>query len=139
MNIGETAARAGLPPKTIRYYEEIGLVKPMRDNNGYRAFREADLHKLTFLARARALGFTIDGCRALLALYEDDARASADVKTIANKHLEEIEKKIVDLKSMHATLTHLVKECAGDHRPDCPILNGLSSVAEPVDTAKSEP
>ncbi len=127
LNIGEVSKRTGLRAKTIRYYEEIGLVKPLRDTNDYRVFRETDLHKLIFLSRARALGFTIDGCRNLLALYEDETRASAEVKEITNKHLEEIEAKIIDLQAMHETLTHLSKECAGDHRPDCPILNGLSA------------
>ena len=126
LNIGDVAKQTGLRAKTIRYYEDIGLVKPLRDTNDYRVFRESDLHKLTFLSRARALGFTIDECRALLALYEDESRASADVKEIARKHLEEIEAKVKDLQAMHATLTHLVAECAGDNRPDCPILQGLS-------------
>ena len=126
MNIGDVAARSGLPAKTIRYYEDIGLVKPLRDSNGYRAFREKELHKLAFLGRARALGFSIEDCRALLALYEDDTRASADVKRIANEHLKRIEAKIADLNSMRDTLTHLIEECAGDHRPDCPILADLS-------------
>ena len=71
MNIGDVAKKAGLPPKTIRYYEDIGLIKPLRDTNGYRAFRESDVHKLGFLGRARALGFTIEDCRVLLSLYED--------------------------------------------------------------------
>ncbi len=127
MNIGETAVLSGLPPKTIRYYEDIGLIKPLRGNNGYRDFRESDLHKLTFLGRARKLGFTIEVCRTLLALYENETRASADVKNVAKKHLEKIEAKIVDLKAMRKTLTLLVSECAGDHRPDCPILEGLSA------------
>ena len=126
LNIGDVSKRTGLRAKTIRYYEDIGLVKPLRDTNDYRVFREIDLHKLTFLSRARALGFTIDDCRNLLALYEDETRASADVKEIASKHLKEIEAKINDLQAMHATLSHLSKECAGDHRPDCPILEGLS-------------
>lgn len=126
LNIGEVAKQTGLRAKTIRYYEDIGLVKPLRDTNDYRVFRESDLHKLTFLSRARSLGFTIDDCRALLALYEDEHRASADVKAIAHKHLDEIEAKITDLRAMQATLTHLARECAGDHRPDCPILEGLS-------------
>ncbi len=126
LNIGDVSKRTGLRAKTIRYYEDIGLVKPLRDTNDYRVFREIDLHKLTFLSRARALGFTIDDCRNLLALYEDETRASADVKQITSKHLKEIEAKINDLQAMHATLSHLSKECAGDHRPDCPILEGLS-------------
>ena len=126
LNIGDVTKHTGLRAKTIRYYEDIGLVRPLRDTNNYRIYRETDLHKLTFLGRARGLGFTIDNCRTLLALYEDTARASGDVKGIADQHLQEIEAKIVDLQAMHATLTHLSKECAGDHRPDCPILEGLS-------------
>ncbi len=125
MNIGEIATRSGLPAKTIRYYEEIGLIKPLRDTNGYRAFRQQDLHKLTFLGRARALGFSIEDCRNLLALYEDQNRSSADVKSIARDHLTKIEQKIADLVDMQSTLTHLIGACAGDNRPDCPILNSL--------------
>ncbi len=125
MNIGDVSARSGLPAKTIRYYEDIGLISPLRDTNGYRAFREKELHKLAFLGRARSLGFTIEDCRALLALYDDESRASADVKRIANEHLEQIETKIAGLEAMRDTLSHLIDECAGDHRPDCPILKDL--------------
>jgi MerR family copper efflux transcriptional regulator len=125
MNIGEIATRSGLPAKTIRYYEEIGLIKPLRDTNGYRAFRQQDLHKLTFLGRARALGFSIEDCRNLLALYEDQNRSSSDVKSIARDHLTKIEQKIADLVDMQSTLTHLIGACAGDNRPDCPILSSL--------------
>ena len=129
MNIGEVSTRADLPAKTIRYYEEIGLVKPLRDTNGYRAFRESDVHKLVFLGRARALGFTIEDCRALTALWEDKARASADVRSIASDHLIQIENKIADLRAMHETLSHLVSSCAGDDRPDCPILQSLEKAS----------
>ncbi len=126
MNIGDVAARSGLPAKTIRYYEDIGLVTPLRDANGYRRFRERDLHKLAFLGRARALGFSIEDCRNLLHLYEDAGRASAEVKEIAEGHLRQIERKIADLNEMRQTLAHLVDACAGDQRPDCPILESLS-------------
>lgn len=129
MNIGQAAAQTGLPAKTIRYYEEIALITPHRAHNGYRSFCDTDLHKLTFLARARALGFSIEDCRMLLALYEDEGRASADVKQVAQDHLSQIDAKIADLKAMRDTLAHLVNACAGDHRPDCPILNGLSALA----------
>jgi MerR family copper efflux transcriptional regulator len=125
MNIGQAAERAGLPAKTIRYYEDIALIKPQRDANGYRAFRESDIHKLTFLGRARALGFTIEDCRNLLALWEDTDRASGDVRAIAKDHLAQIETKIRDLQNMQRTLSDLVRDCAGDDRPDCPILTQL--------------
>jgi len=126
MNIGEVSDRSGLPSKTIRYYEDIGLVRPQRSGNGYRAFRETDLHKLAFLGRARALGFSIDDCRTLLDLYEDESRESAQVKAVAEEHLAEIDNKIAQLRSMRETLSHLVDACHGDHRPDCPILSDLS-------------
>ncbi|WP_305970175.1 MULTISPECIES: Cu(I)-responsive transcriptional regulator [unclassified Mameliella] len=126
MNIGEVAERAGLPAKTIRYYEDIGLVKPPRDANGYRAFRDSDLHKLAFLARARALGFSIEDCRVLVGLYQDDHRASADVKRVAEEHLTRIDEKIAQLQGMRDTLATLVDACHGDDRPDCPILKDLA-------------
>ena len=129
MNIGEVAERSGLPPKTIRYYEDIGLVRPQRSGNGYRAFRESDLHKLAFLGRARALGFSIEDCRTLLGLYEDESRESAQVKTVAEEHLNAIDEKIAQLQSMRETLSHLVRSCRGDHRPDCPILSDLAGRA----------
>ncbi len=127
MNIGVIAGRTGLPAKTIRYYEDIGLIRPKRDPNGYRSFQETDYHKLAFLGRARTLGFTIEDCRTLLALYEDESRASADVKKVAIHHLEKIEQKLVQLQEMRAILDRLVSDCAGDDRPDCPILRGLAT------------
>jgi len=126
MNIKDVAERSGLPAKTIRYYEEIGLIRPLRGANGYRAFRDSDLHKLAFIGRARSLGFSIEECRTLLALYEDKSRASADVKALAEQHLDQIEAKIAELRQMQATLRTLVAGCAGDARPDCPILAGLA-------------
>ncbi|WP_299640659.1 Cu(I)-responsive transcriptional regulator [uncultured Ruegeria sp.] len=125
MNIGDVSARTGLPAKTIRYYEDINLIKPLRDDNGYRRFREQDVHKLNFLGYARALGFTIEDCRTLLALYEDETRASADVKQVARDHLAQVEAKIADLNAMRETLSHLIDACARDDRPDCPILQDL--------------
>ncbi len=130
MNIGDVAKLSGLPAKTIRYYEDIGLVRPLRGSNGYRTFRESDAHKLAFLGRARALGFSIEGCRSLLKLYEDTDRASAEVKRIAEEHLERIDQKISELTEMRATLAHLVDACNGDHRPDCPILTDLATAQQ---------
>ena len=126
MQIGDVSKQSGLPVKTIRYYEDIGLICPFRGPNGYRDFSESDVHKLAFLARARSLGFTIEDCRALLALYEDRHRASADVKRVAEEHLARIERKLAALEGMRAVLAHLVERCQGDERPECPILDDLA-------------
>lgn len=126
MNISEVGKRAGLPPKTIRFYEDIGLIAPRREANGYRVFSEKDLHRLAFLRRARALGFTVQECRQLLDLYNNDTRASADVKAIARQHLQRIDTQLHDLQQMRATLADLIAACAGDNRPDCPILRDLA-------------
>ena len=126
MNISEASKHAGLPAKTVRYYEDIGLVVPARAENGYRDYSVTDAHKLAFLARARGLGFGIEQCRVLLGLYQDTERESADVRRVAVAHLAEIEAKIQSLKEMQATLQDLVHACAGDTRPDCPILKSLA-------------
>jgi len=129
MNISDAATECGLPAKTIRYYEDIGLVSPGRLANGYRDYDEKDLHKLRFLQRARGLGFSVEDCRVLLSLYEDRNRASSDVKEIAKTHLAEIERKIAELQSLRDTLSDLVQSCHGDDRPNCPIINDLARKA----------
>ncbi|MEX0339420.1 MAG: Cu(I)-responsive transcriptional regulator [Arenibacterium sp.] len=126
MNISDVAKRSGLPAKTIRYYEDLGLIAPARGANGYRDFSEQDLHRLAFLGRARALGFSLEDCRGLLALYSDRDRASAEVKAIALSHLKQIDRKLEEMNEMRSTLSDLVHKCAGDDRPDCPILADLA-------------
>ena len=126
MNIGTAAERAGLPAKTIRYYEDIGLLRPERRDNGYRDYSAADVHRLRFLQRARSLGFSVDECRQLLSLYSDRERESAEVKAIAEAKLAEIECKIAELTGLRDVLSHLVTHCHGDERPDCPIIDGLA-------------
>lgn len=127
MNIGEVATKSGLPAKTIRYYEDIGLVEASaRRENGYRDYDEQDLNLLKFVQRARSLGFTVEECRELLDLYRDRSRASADVKALAIRRIGDIERKIAELQGMQATLEHLIDKCHGDDRPDCPIIDDLS-------------
>lgn len=126
MNIGEAARKAGLSPKTIRYYEDIGLLAPQRRLNGYRDYGEDELHRLRFLHRARGLGFSIEDCRALLSLYDDKSRASADVKRLALDRIADVERKISELESLRVTLRHLAESCHGDDRPECPILDDLA-------------
>ena len=130
MNIGQASERSGLPSKTIRYYEEIGLISPQRAANGYRDYDLADIHRLRFLHRARRLGFSIEECRQLLSLYGDRDRASADVKAIAQARLAEIDTRIVQMLSLKEALLHLIRHCHGDQRPHCPILDDLSCRCE---------
>lgn len=126
MNISAASKAAGLPVKTVRYYADIGLVQsPSRTNAGYRTYDEASVRKLVFIRRSREFGFTIEECRELLGLYQDQDRSSAEVKRLASKRLEEIEEKQRELQSLHDELAHLVKTCRGDHRPDCPIIDYL--------------
>ncbi len=122
MNIGEAGKHSGLPARTIRHYEEIGLVRPRRQANSYRNFSEQDIHKLRFLQRARSLGFSVGDCRSLLSLYDDKSHASADMKAIALRHLNRIDGKIGELQSLRNALSTLAKARHGDHRRDCPIL-----------------
>ena len=131
MNIGRAAVRSGLPAKTIRYYEEIGLIHPEREDNGYRDYSEDDVHRLSFLRRARNLGFSVEDCRQLMALYRDRARASHDVRAIALAHVAAIEAKIAELESMRRTLDRLIHACHGDDRPDCPILDDIAGERAP--------
>jgi len=126
MNIKDAETATGLPAKTIRYYEDIGLVKPLRAANGYRAFRPRDIEVLQFLANARSLGFSMRDCRALLDLRANPSRASADVKRIAQGHLAEIDHKIARLETLRSQLAYLVGACAGDGSPDCAILDGIA-------------
>ena len=127
MNIGRAAEQSRLPPKTIRYYEDIGLLRPARRDNGFRDYADRDVHELRFIARARGLGFSVEECRHLLELYRDKSRASAEVRQAAAEHINVIQTKIEALRSMERTLTRLVNQCAGNDRPDCPILDGLAA------------
>ncbi|MFN3685884.1 Cu(I)-responsive transcriptional regulator [Salinarimonas sp.] len=127
MNIGEASAASGVSAKMIRYYEEIGLIRaPARTASGYRTYTEADVHVLRFVRRARDLGFSVEGIGDLLALWQDRSRQSADVKRVALDHVAALETKIAELRAMADTLRDLAECCAGDSRPDCPILADLA-------------
>lgn len=128
MNIGEAARRSGVPAKTIRYYESVGLIPAAgRTASGYRAYTANEVETLRFIQRARSLGFSVDDVGGLLELWRDRSRASADVKAIALKHVTDIERKIAELDSIRRTLLDLTTRCCGDDHPECPILDGLAS------------
>ncbi|MFK5998925.1 MAG: Cu(I)-responsive transcriptional regulator [Rhodobacterales bacterium] len=126
MNIGEIARRSDLPTKTVRYYADVGLVKPSgRTEAGYRVYDDKTLRKLIFVRRSRAMGFSVAECRKLLNLYEDHSRASSEVRSIAKQHLVKIDAKLSELQNLQKELSMLVDCCHGDDRPDCPILDAL--------------
>ncbi|MDX3924176.1 MAG: Cu(I)-responsive transcriptional regulator [Shinella sp.] len=128
MNIGEAARASGVSAKMIRHYEAIGLIEEAgRTGAGYRTYGSRDLNTLSFIRRSRDLGFSITQIRDLLALWQDRARASAEVKRIAEQHIDELQAKMRQLQEMVMTLEHLSAHCHGDARPDCPILERLAS------------
>jgi MerR family copper efflux transcriptional regulator len=128
MNIGQAARQSGLSAKMIRYYESIGLLKPAhRSDSGYRLYQADDLHTLAFIKRSRDLGFSLEEVARLLTLWQDRHRASADVKALAHQHIEDLNRRIEELSGLRDTLQHLVSNCQGDDRPDCPILKDLAS------------
>lgn len=128
MNIGDASKATGISVKMLRYYEEIGLVRPaLRAYSGYRVYSEQNIATLRFVRRARELGFQVKQIASLLDLWQNGSRASADVKSLALAHVRELEERRRQLDEMIATLEHLAHHCHGDDRPDCPILQGLSA------------
>lgn len=140
MNIGQAAKACGVSAKMIRYYESVGLIPAAsRTDSGYRAYTESDIHMLRFIRRARDLGFAVAEIHDLLGLWRDRSRKSADVKRVAQQHIDDLHRRIEDLRQMADTLQALTACCAGDDRPDCPILAGLEKPENmQVDSAKKQ-
>jgi len=139
-NIGQAAQLSGVSAKMIRHYESIGLIPPpSRTFAGYRLYNEADVHRLSFIRRARGLGFSIRQIEALLGLWDDRTRASVEVKRLAQAHVDELAAKIDEMQAMQRTLQHLAQRCHGDDRPECPILDNLASTTPAADDARAAP
>lgn len=131
MNISHTAKAAGLNPKTIRYYESVGLTPlPRRKDNGYRDYDGNDVERLIFLRQARNVGFTIEQCRALLGLYENPQRQSAQVYELVKTKVQEVDRKIQELQSMRSVLDQLTKDCPNDGQPECTIIDSMAGYAD---------
>jgi Cu(I)-responsive transcriptional regulator len=143
MNIGEASNASGVSAKMIRYYEEIGLIRPMgRTGNNYRVYGEEEVHVLRFIKRARNLGFSLEETETLLKLWQDKSRESSAVKDVATAHIGDLERRIAEMQGMVKTLKHLAHCCGGDNRPNCPILDdlagdGSASGDKPVAPAKN--
>ena len=136
MNIGEASKASKVSAKMIRYYEQIGLIPPAdRTDSGYRVYTRDDVYRLHFIRRARDLGFAVAEITNLLGLWNDKSRQSADVKRLAQEHIAELDRRIASMLEMADTLKALIRCCAGDERPDCPILHTL----EQPDTSDDEP
>jgi MerR family transcriptional regulator, copper efflux regulator len=137
MNIGEAAAAAGLSAKMVRHYESVGLLaKAARTPSNYRVYGTNEIHTLRFIRRARVLGFSMDQIRELLGLWQNKSRSSSSVKKIAAGHIDDLRRRIAEMKAMADALEHLARHCHGDHRPECPILEDLGAPAAPASPAR---
>lgn len=126
-NIGQAAKASGLSAKMIRHYEDIGLIgKALRSESGYRRYSASEVHTLRFIKQARTLGFSIKQIEALLGLWQNQSRSSRQVKALALEHIAELDRKIAEMQAMKAALARLVRDCHGDARPECPILDELA-------------
>ena len=127
MNIGQAARASGISAKMIRYYEDNGLIGPVaRTESGYRVYGPRDIHTLGFIKRSRDMGFSVERIGELLQLWRDRTRHSADVKRMALEHVAVLQQRIAELQDMVQTVQALADCCAGDERPDCPILRGMA-------------
>lgn len=132
MNIGQAARASGVSAKMIRYYEQIGLIRPAERTDGnYRSFSERDVNDLRFIKRGRSLGFSVEEITNLLSLWRDHTRPSREVKAIADAHVSDLRARIAEMQAMADTLTALSEGCAGDDRSDCPILSDLAAGPAP--------
>ncbi|HEY8618388.1 Cu(I)-responsive transcriptional regulator [Phenylobacterium sp.] len=140
MNIGQAARASGVTAKMIRYYDEIGLVRPSaRTESNYREYDDRQINELKFIRRARSLGFSMEEITRLLSLWRDRGRPSREVKAIADKHIADLDARIAEMQAMAETLRHLSHCCAGDDRPDCPILADLTEGSAPSDPPAHRP
>jgi MerR family mercuric resistance operon transcriptional regulator len=124
--IGILSKRTGCNVETIRYYERVRLLPaPARSPGGYRLYSSQDLKRLTFIRRARALGFSIDEVRKLLRLADEHRRPCAEVRVVAATHLQDVHAKIADLRAMERVLRETVARCVEGKGSDCPLIEAL--------------
>lgn len=127
MNIGQVSKLSKVNAKMIRRYESVGIIpKAGRNPSGYRQYSQNDIHILKFVKKGRELGFSMIDLKQLVSLWRNKSRPSLQVKSIATKHAAELEKKLDEIQAMLFKINTLIKNCHGDNRPDCPILDELN-------------
>ena len=126
MFIQQVAKKLNITTRTIRYYEDLGIIKSNRLENNYRVYDTENYDKLKFLVRARNLGFSLKECKELIKLFENDTRKSASVRDIAKKKLNDLKLQIKELDNLKVSLEWLVNKCPGNEKPDCPIIDELA-------------
>ena len=125
--ISQAAQRSGVSAKMLRHYESLGLLPAVaRTEAGYRLYGDKEVHILRFIRRSRDLGFSIAEITELLALWQNRRRQSAQVRRIAQAHIEDLDRRLAEMQAMRRSLAQLLHCCAGDERPDCPILDDLA-------------
>ncbi len=131
--IGVAARLSNVSARMVRHYESLGLLaRVARTDSGYRQYSEADVHTLQFIKRGREMGFSMADITELVSLWHNRRRASASVKRIAQKHVDELAQRIEAMQAMQRTLSGLMAHCHGDDRPDCPILDDLAGKIKQV-------
>lgn len=130
MNIGEAARLSGVPTKTIRYYESIGLISPGRRGNGFREYGEGEVHNLRFIGCARGLGFTVDECRDLIELFAGRSRSGDELRKAANRHFVTIERKVQELGTLESAVKRLIAAATEEERPAWPVLKAPCEVSD---------
>ena len=126
MKIGEVAKHTGLSVKSIRYYHDIGLVCGERNEAGYRVYRHRDIESLKFVHQCRDLSFSLEDCKLLLGLRNNDSRNAEDVKQLTRNHLAYVEDQIGKLQNLRSQLQQMVSECQGGEQPHCAIIDSLN-------------
>ena len=126
MKIGEVAKHTGLSVKSIRYYHDIGLVCGERNEAGYRVYRHRDIESLKFVHQCRDLGFSLEDCKLLLGLRNNDSRNAEEVKQLTRNHLAYVEEQIGKLQNLRSQLQQMVSECQGGDQPQCAIIDSLN-------------
>jgi MerR family mercuric resistance operon transcriptional regulator len=125
--IGALSQRTGCQVETIRYYEHVGLLPaPARSPGGFRRYAAAHLKRLTFIRRARALGFSLDEVRRLLRLADERQRPCAEARVVAAAHLSDVRAKIAALRAMERVLAETVARCEAGKGTECPLIEALS-------------